>query len=217
MTIYQTIRDEIYISFTAEKASNRNLIPDNVVEGGISKPVILRDKKGVIIGQRECINIVASRARGVSTCPVHDDAFAHARVVRAVNQLPEYHNALMMYCYTDKKTDWQLITLVSEYVWERMEIFIEGWQRFQCKKLRVKKVQKIKALTFNALLHFRADKGQSKKLYTIEQLASLMAISDANWRRDWRHFWNQLLSILGNLDEQALILVDRNSRIKSVA
>lgn len=214
---YQSLRKEIEIAFTAERASNRNLVPDNIVEGGASSSIMLRDGDGNITGQKEPMYAVATRAKGTSSCPIHDNAFIHARIIRTVNQLPDYHHALVTFCYSNKGNDWEMITLVAEYVWSRMEIFIEGWQRFKDKTLKEEKIQKLKSLTFNAMLHFKEGAANHKKLYTIELLAKLMLVSDSNWRRDWGPFWNQLLNILTHLDEQALSLVDRNIRALKAA
>lgn len=212
-----SIRCEILAAFTAERRANRSLVPDNLAEGGMSKPIKVVDAAGLVTGQREITYAVATRAKGTSSCPLHDDAFAHARVVRAVNQLPGHHKAIVMLCYVRDCSDWDSVTAVTQYAWSHMELFIAGWERLHETQLKASKVQKLRALTFNALLHFREGAANRRKLYTIQILAGLLMVSESNWRRDWGPFWNQLLTILAHLDSQALQLVGQASRDRSAA
>lgn len=213
----ESIRREIRLAFHAEKEPNRNMIPDNLAEGGASQPVKIKDEDGVVIGQREITHAVATRPKGKSSCPLHDDAFAHARIVRSVNALPDHHKAAVFFCYVGNGTEWESVEMLANYVWARLSVFIDGWQRFNTSKLKPAKVQKLKALVFNAILHFREGAANCKKLYTLQILAGLMGISDANWRRDWAPFWNQMLTILTDLDAQALSIVGRESRARKAA
>ena len=181
---YQSLRKEINFAFTAEQANNRSLIPDNIAEGGTAKPRLIYNDKGV-----------------------HANAFAHAKIVRAVNKLPDLHHAIIMYCHAEQSQNWEFITLVAEYCWIKVEQFIEGWQRFKATTLKPDKVKKLKSMVFNALLHFREAAVNSKRLFSVEILSQLLQVSSSNWRRDWSPFWNQQLTILTDLEQQALNLV----------
>lgn len=214
---YQSLRKEINFAFTAERANNRSLIPDNIAEGGTAKPRLLYNDKGVVTGQREAVHAVATRPRGVSSCPVHANAFAHAKIVRAVNKLTDVHHAMVMYCHAEESQNWDFITLIAEYCWIKMEQFIDGWQRFKSTTLKPEKVKKLQSMVFNALLHFREGAANSKKLYSVEILSQLLQVSSSNWRRDWAPFWNQLLTILSDLEQQALNLVVIESKPQKAA
>jgi hypothetical protein len=195
---YQSIRNEIKFSFAAQPENKKNCVPDNVQLSGAPNP--------------RALHAVNTRAKGSSTCPLHDDAFAHAKVVRSVNALPDHQNALMIFCYTNRGQDWQCITTVAEFLWAKFEVFLENWQLMTGKKIKPEKVKKLQSLAFNAMLHFKEGASARKKLYTADMLANLMLISGSNWRRDWAPFWNQLLIILTELDEQALISVAQQSK-----
>lgn len=209
--LYQSVRCEIAMALNAEPESNRSLIPDNVAEGGASKPVLIRNESGAVIGQRQRVYAVETRPRGSSTCPLHHDAFKHSKTVRAVNSLPGICHAMAMYCYSDKSTDWDLITCISHYAWSRMELFIDGWQKLKGCTLSDDKISKLRTLVLSALMHYREGVTNRKKLFTVQMLANQLKVSESNWRRDWGPFWNHYLNVLSGLDEQTLLNISKQA------
>ncbi len=227
-TVLQVVRQEIRIAFSTCEVSRSN--DDTAANYQVKSKVnnlLNYDKDGWIVGERQTVRAVASRAKGTSSCPLPDDAFIHSRIVREVNQLPDHLNDILLYCYTDKKNDWEIIQRLSFALWHQLEVFIDAWERCETSSRRLKaepgktvkavklspsRIKKLKALVFNAILHYKASVNSKKNLYTVDTLSQLMAISSSNWRRDWAPFWNQLLKHLLTLDTLALEIVERRSR-----
>lgn len=227
-TVLQVVRQEIKTAFSTHEISRSN--DDTAANYQVKSKtnnLLNYDKDGWIVGERQTVRAVSSRAKGTSSCPLPDDAFIHSRIVREVNQLPDHLNDILLYCYTDNKNNWEIIQRLSFMLWHQLEVFIDAWERCETSSRRLKaepgkkikavkmapsKIKKLKALVFNAILHYRTSVVSNEKLYTVDTLSQLMSISSANWRRDWAPFWNQLLKHLFTLDKLALEVVERRSR-----
>ncbi len=210
---FEALRQQINTAYTAEKPRGENEEKAQFVTG--DKPDLsIRNDDGVVVGLRTQLHITETRPKGTSNCPLHPDAFFHAAIIRSVNNLPDSHRVIVRHLYGPNPTDWAMIQEITAYCWARLQLYIEGWCRFRGTALKEQKMQKLKGLVFSALQQYREQVVNNQKLYTVEVLAGLLGVSDANWRRDWAPFWRHLQTLLSDLDTRALLAVASSTEAK---
>ncbi|TDF41920.1 hypothetical protein EYS14_03490 [Alteromonadaceae bacterium M269] len=207
-------------------------IKKNNVISGSSKPLDVLDDRDNFIGETQLTYCTESRRNSSSKPVLSEEYRLRGTLLEAVNALPDYLKSMVLYCYGQNRTDWACIESVSSYVWARMGIFIESYEKVlntqkalnaepgvKTRKTSIKasKVEKIKSLAMSSLLHYQACVRDQKKLFTNEMLANQLMIDSKVFNRDWSPFWNQYLSILSNIDDQALSLIDFRIATKSLA
>jgi hypothetical protein len=130
--------------------------------------------------------------------------YSHMKWSRAVRNINVNEQSWIYYCYGDKLDfDYQII--ICRHVWSE---FILNQQ----KKIRSSTIELLKNLTWLAVQHAVKKINYNYDYYDSKTLAKLTNKSVSCWCENYNDYWHQLLNICYQLDERALINVERQQR-----
>jgi len=139
-----------------------------------------------------------------SSILISDLNFSHLQWSRAVKSLNEPHLAWVLYCYGNK-LDFNYQIVICQYVWSLFELKIKGLKI----KLRKKTIDLLRNLTWLIVQNCVCQIKNDRNLYNQTELALLSKKSLNSWIQHYSHHCNHLHSICHQLDQEALINVDR--------
>lgn len=145
-----------------------------------------------------------------SSILISDLNFGHLKWSRAVKSLNEPHLAWVHYCYGNK-LDFNYQIVICQYVWSLFELKIKGLKI----KLRKKTIDLLRNLTWLIVQNCVCQIKNDRNLYNQTELALLSKKSLNSWIQHYSHHCNHLHSICHQLDQEALINVDRLYRSKN--
>lgn len=139
-----------------------------------------------------------------SSILISDLNFGHLKWSRAVKSLNEPYLAWVYYCYGNK-LDFNYQIVICQYVWSLFELKIKGLKI----KLRKKTIDLLRNLTWLIVQNCVCQIKNDRNLYNQTELALLSKKSLNSWIQHYSHHCNHLHSICHQLDQEALINVDR--------
>jgi|GEM_PF-3298225 len=161
-----------------------------------NKRSVAKDEATGAVRFLEPLYAVQSTSYKTGSCPLHFNAFNHAKIARAVNALPDHLNAFALVAYSEQPA-WVYTETVSFALWRE---FIA----LQSKAFRKKKEKQLKGMVLLAIQDFTHQLTADKPLHKPARIRVLLGVSESNWVRDWLPFWNQLNDVLQGFDEQVL-------------
>lgn len=145
-----------------------------------------------------------------SSILISDLNFGHLKWSRAVKSLNEPYLAWVYYCYGNK-LDFNYQIVICQYVWSLFELKIKGLKI----KLRKNTIDLLRNLTWLIVQNCVCQIKNDRNLYNQTELALLSKKSLNSWIQHYSHHCNHLHSICHQLDQEALINVDRLYRSKN--
>lgn len=136
-----------------------------------------------------------------SSCPLHPNAFRHAKFVREVNNLPSVLNAWAKYVYAESK-DWQHTEELAFFIWNQFDDTKE-----QKKKFTEKTTKQLQGMVFLAIQNQKHICHSFKELYSSRKIMDLLGIKENNWRQNYKTHWQRMNCIISKIDDEMLELI----------
>lgn len=154
-------------------------------------------------------HVTETRRYNGSSVLISDLNFGHLQWSRAVKSLNEPHLAWVYYCYGNN-LDFNYQIVICQYVWSLFELKIKALKI----KLRKKTLDLLRGLTWLIVQNCVYQIKNNRNLYNQTEFALLSKKSLNSWIQHYSHHCNHLHSICHQLDQEALINVDRLYRSK---
>lgn len=167
--------------------------------------------------------------RQVKTCPqkrfvraglpVDPRALEHGHVVRSIHRLPKRQRETIYSLYSFGAAAKQARINLYKALKDQLCIYADAFTRWssvqsyyqsgvaKLSNFTIKKHSKLVALIDLAIDNYQSLVVNRKKLYGNKDLAKAIGVSDANWSRDWGHYWQVLNNTLTIFDKKSLLAV----------
>ncbi|WP_169828898.1 bacteriophage antitermination protein Q [Marinobacterium jannaschii] len=140
---------------------------------------------------------VATRAPAKSSCPLSPFAFEDAKVVRAVNALPDDQRHWIKYAYCPEEVSgWEDESGAVVALWKEYEP--------QAGNVRSSTRKTLQGLAHLCIQDMKAQVNRGKGAHSPARIRELLGVPEANWRRDWSPRWRAMQEIVRRLDRDGL-------------
>ncbi|EBG0211785.1 antitermination protein [Salmonella enterica subsp. enterica] len=124
---------------------------------------------------------------------------------RAINSIVEPFQAWLLYCYGDYRYHRKQLNVVP-HIWE---MFLS---RLSDRRISGKVKQRLQALAWLAVQVVASEiKGYGRE-YSYAELGGMVGVTKQNWNNNYQESWEQLISIVCEIDAMALYKLDRQRR-----
>ncbi|WP_392895071.1 bacteriophage antitermination protein Q [Serratia ureilytica] len=159
----------------------------------------------IVLGEKKVrrhsvpVEIKQTRAKGSSAPLMLEIDYALVPWRRAINSLEEPLQAWIRYCYGDYRHRNEQFKVVP-YIWEQ-------FSKLCASRISNKVKHRLQGLTLLAVQTVASMIKGFPKDYTHTQLAELSGVSKSTWSETYSGHWNKLISLVEELDSEALHLV----------
>jgi hypothetical protein len=141
-----------------------------------------------------------SRAKGLAIALVQPVEYSTASWRRALLSLEEHQKAWLLWNYSDN-IRWEHQETITRWAWEKFREKLSGV------RIAKKTVERLRQLIWLAAQNKKAEVTGRGDLYSP---ASMVGIKPDNWCHNYSDYWQAMMDIYQELDNQSLLSVSRS-------
>lgn len=151
------------------------------------------------------LNISQTRPAGVSLPLINECDYHLVPWRRAINSTGEPFRSWLLYCYGDYRYHREQLNVVP-HLWE---MFLS---RQSDKRISGKVKQRLQALAWLAVQVVAGEIKGDDREYSYAELGGMVGVTKQNWNNNYLEHWEQLISIVREMDTTSLYKVDWQRR-----
>lgn len=151
------------------------------------------------------LNISQTRPAGASHPLINECDYHLVPWRRAINSIGEPFRSWILYCYGDYRYHREQLNVVP-HLWE---MFLS---RQSDKRISGKVKQRLQALAWLAVQVVAGEIKGDDREYSYAELGGMVGVTKQNWNNNYLEHWEQLISIVREMDTTSLYKVDWQRR-----